>query len=93
MNFASNEVLKSGFSLLTVAREIATTPEFLQDHATPEQFGLRHQPVSDGLGRAIDAGGQSLVGSLNAGQIGRGDALYTVASSAEAHNFLTRVLP
>ncbi len=90
--YATNEVLKLGLNLLQVAQQIATTPEFLTDHAAQSNAAYVGSLWQDGLGRAADATGGGLTAALNAGQITRGDALFAVATTPEAASYLTRYL-
>jgi hypothetical protein len=92
VQFASNEVLQSGLSLLQVAQQIASTPEFVADHASQSNASYVNSLYQDGLGRSADQVGAALTSALNAGQITRGDALFAVASSQEAATYLTRYI-
>ena len=92
VQFASSEVLQSGLSLLQVAQQIASTPEFLADHASQSNASYVSSLYQGGLGRATDPAGAALTSALNAAQITRGDALYAVATSSEAAAYLTRYI-
>ncbi len=91
--FATNEVLQGGLSLLQVAQQISLTPEFLADHASQTNSAYINNLYQSGLGRPVDpAGSAQLTAALNNGQITRSDALFAVATSGEASAHLTHPL-
>ena len=90
--FATNEVLQSGLTLQDVAQQISTTTEFLADHANQTNAAYVASLYQAGLGRPADAVGSALTAALNNGLITRGEALYGIATSAEAATYLTRSL-
>ena len=92
VRFASDEVLQSGRTLLQVAQQITSTPEFLADHASQSNASYIDSLYQDGLGRSADPASAALTSALNGGQITRGDALFAVASSPEAAAYLTRYI-
>ena len=86
-------MLQSGLTLQQVAQQISTTAEFLADHVGQTNAAYVNSMYQNGLGRPVDSTGSALLtAALNNGQISRGDALFSVATSAEAAAHLTQSL-
>ena len=59
--FATNEVLQSGLTLLQVARQVSGRAEFLADHAGQTNAVYVDSLYQSGLGRPVDATGAALL--------------------------------
>ncbi len=91
VQFATSEMLQAGLTALQVAQQIASTPEFLADHAGQGNADYVNSLYQAGLGHGADMAAQALWGgALASGQLTRAGVLFGIATSAEATAHLTQ---
>ena len=84
-------MLQAGLTALQVAQQIASTPEFLADHAGQGNADYVNSLYQAGLGHGADMAAQALWGgALASGQLTRAGVLFGIATSAEATAHLTQ---